>query len=56
MVRKIPKDDIPKFLWEHLDLDMKLLSQSMGYSLDETAMVMHLLGSRLIHDDMSGKL
>ena len=35
--------DLPEFFWHHLERDVELLGRAMGKSMDESAIMIHLV-------------
>ena len=36
-------EDLPQFFWLHLMRDLEMLSKVIGYSVDDTALLVHLI-------------
>ena len=39
--------DLPQFFWEHLKQDLNLLSKVIGRSVDDAALLIHLILQRM---------
>lgn len=45
MIHPTP-NDVFKFLWQHLEKDMKVLGQTLDQNMDNTAITVHLILAR----------
>jgi len=43
--------DLPEFLWHHLNRDIELLGRSIGRSIDESAITIHLVLREILQKD-----
>lgn len=43
--------DLPEFFWHHLDRDIELLGRSIGRSMEESAITIHLILKEILHRD-----
>lgn len=46
-------NELPEFFWGHLEKDLLLLSKALGKSVDEAAIVVHLVLKRITTSDLS---
>ena len=40
---RVPPEALPRFLWDHLRLDVELLASSLGRSIDDTVLCIHMV-------------
>ena len=40
---RVPPEALPRFLWDHLQLDVELLASSLGRSIDDTVLCIHMV-------------
>ena len=40
---RVPAEALPRFLWDHLQLDVELLASSLGRSIDDTVLCIHMV-------------
>jgi len=43
--------DLPEFFWHHLKQDVELLGRSIGRSMDESAITIHLVLKEILQRD-----
>jgi len=43
--------DLPEFFWHHLERDIELLGRSIGRSMDESAITLHLVLKEILQRD-----
>ena len=43
--------DLPEFFWHHLERDMELLGSAIGKSMDESAIIVHLVLREILLKD-----
>jgi len=43
--------DLPEFFWHHLERDIELLGLSIGRSVDESAITLHLVLKEILQRD-----
>ena len=46
-------NELPEFFWGHLEKDLQLLSKALGKSMDEAAIVVHLVLRRILTSDLT---
>ena len=39
----VSPEALPRFLWDHLQLDVEVLAKSLGRSVDETILCVHMI-------------
>ena len=43
----VPPEELPRFFWDHLQLDVEVLAKSLGRSVDETILCVHMILARM---------
>ena len=47
----IRPQDLPEFFWRHLERDMELLGKATGKSVDDSAIIVHLVLKEILSRD-----
>ena len=47
----IRSQDLPEFFWHHLERDMELLGKATGKSVDDSAIIVHLVLKEILSRD-----
>ena len=47
----IRPSDLPEFFWHHLDRDIELLGRSIGRSMEESAIALHLVLKEILQQN-----
>ena len=48
-------EDLPQFFWQHLIRDLDILSKAIGYSVDDAALIVHLILQGMHKSTYTGK-
>ena len=50
----VKPEELPQFLWQHLTRDLDLLSKVIGRSVDDAALLIHLILQGMYNSTYSG--
>ena len=51
----VKPEDLPQYFWQHLIRDLGLLSKVIGYSVDDAALIVHLILQKIHNSQWTGE-